>query len=299
MCICAFSSLSRSPMGWCECCARVFNPWCCRCSTPGRISPLAAPELLRVSGIITPGTECSPLRSGRKNLLAALVDNTAWQDVVEQHSAQNIRVPLLTRYQALHEKRPLIGLQGDDKQEKSGRPGSNRRQPAWKAGTPFMTASMISIGLSSQSTHFDESIRSKNIGCFNDCLPLPSPMLELFEKPDEICHKMNSLMLELFFSNTSFPKRFKSSLTIYFVRISFFMCNICRKTPKAVLRYHDSATIPDLLRTCKRNILPQSSSLTTSPICPIFPLIYSILMKQNGSRTDINQGIATSIFSLR
>ncbi len=60
---------------------------------------------------------------------------TAWQDVVEQNSAQNILVPLLTRYQALRMKRPLIGLQGDDKQEKSGRPGSNRRQLAWKAGT--------------------------------------------------------------------------------------------------------------------------------------------------------------------
>src|SRR5258708_7709706 len=34
---------SRSRVGWWEFSARLFNPLCCRCSTPGRISRLAAP----------------------------------------------------------------------------------------------------------------------------------------------------------------------------------------------------------------------------------------------------------------
>ncbi len=34
---------SRSRVGWCEFSARLFNPLCCRCSTPGRIARLAAP----------------------------------------------------------------------------------------------------------------------------------------------------------------------------------------------------------------------------------------------------------------
>ena len=34
---------SRRRVGWCEFSARLFNPLCCRCSTPGMISRFAAP----------------------------------------------------------------------------------------------------------------------------------------------------------------------------------------------------------------------------------------------------------------
>jgi hypothetical protein len=62
---------SRIRVGWCEFSARLFNPLCCRCSTPGRSSRLAAPYLFNLSVIITRGTYCNPLRSWRKNFLAA------------------------------------------------------------------------------------------------------------------------------------------------------------------------------------------------------------------------------------
>jgi hypothetical protein len=41
---------SRRSKGWCEFSARLFNPLCCRCSTPGRISRFAARISLQLIG---------------------------------------------------------------------------------------------------------------------------------------------------------------------------------------------------------------------------------------------------------
>jgi hypothetical protein len=38
-----FICRSRRRVGWCEFSAWLFNPLCCRCSTPGMISRFAAP----------------------------------------------------------------------------------------------------------------------------------------------------------------------------------------------------------------------------------------------------------------
>jgi len=64
---------SRSRVGWWEFSARLFNPFCCRCSTPGTISRFAAPYLLSLSVMMTRGTYCSLTRSLRKKRLAAFV----------------------------------------------------------------------------------------------------------------------------------------------------------------------------------------------------------------------------------
>src|SRR5690242_6586860 len=44
---------------------------CLGCSTPGKRSRFAAPELLSLSGIVTCGAYCNPLRNLEKNRLAA------------------------------------------------------------------------------------------------------------------------------------------------------------------------------------------------------------------------------------
>jgi hypothetical protein len=62
---------SRWRVGWGECSARLFRYRCCRCSRLGDTSRLPALSLFSWSVMMPRGTDVNPVRSLRKNFLAA------------------------------------------------------------------------------------------------------------------------------------------------------------------------------------------------------------------------------------
>src|SRR5271165_6888128 len=73
-----FMIRSRRRVGWWEFSARLLRPLCCRCSTPGMISRLAAAQLRSLSVISTRGARPCFFSSLRNKRLAAFLSRRLW-----------------------------------------------------------------------------------------------------------------------------------------------------------------------------------------------------------------------------